>query len=97
MSECVGCRPDLLPDDRVGEHHVGVRFGDAAPGWLILLDGEDVTDQTWEALAGPNGWVVFFVLDAEGKRQLHKRGGIAHLWAEQRHGDVQVIRSSVRA
>lgn len=45
--------------ERIGEAHIGVRFGDHAKGvnWKVVLDGEDVTNNATEALGGENGWV----------------------------------------
>jgi len=88
---CAGENPpvELLSDTRTGPDHVGVRFRDYGTGWQVLLDGVDVTRHTREALAGPDGWVLVDVLDADGKLTTHAGD---HFACEVRRGHVQITR-----
>jgi len=61
---CVICDPGAMPDEfrgaRIedGRTHVAVRFGDAAKGTRIYLEGYDITYDTVEAIDGEHGLVL---------------------------------------
>ena len=58
---CSGCDPSLrLEGPRLGEHHIGTRFGDANHGWRVIFGTScpiNVASMAIEAVAGEGGWV----------------------------------------
>jgi hypothetical protein len=86
------CHPPSTKTDRLGEQHVGVRFGDAGRGWSVLLDGEDVTDRCTEAMGGDPGWCLLWA----GVRCCFARPTGGHVRTELRRGRVQLIRRPQR-
>jgi len=53
---CFFCHNELATQ-RTGEDHFGVGMGDIG-GFRVTLDGVDVSNDTFEALAGEDGWVI---------------------------------------
>lgn len=72
---CLTCEvtppEEKLSPERLGPHHIGVRFGDFGMGWAVLFRGYDVTLQTVEALAGEDGWVEMRVMTDSGGPVIH--------------------------
>ena len=70
---------------RLGEYHIGVRFGDGGRDWVVTLDGVEVQNDCVELLAGDPGVVVLMFRSLGGS----PRWG---LW----HGKVIAIRDPER-
>lgn len=69
---CLPCQGIDLPD-LLGEHHVGVRFpaGVTFRGRCsITLDGVEVQAETFECVAGDDGWVARYRRDVDGLRHI---------------------------
>ena len=83
--QCLGCTECPLPF-RISEGHLAIRFGDRRQAYIqVMLDGEDVSNQTTEAVAGDSGWVVFF---PEPKHLCPIDR--THPYTVRRHGSVEV-------
>lgn len=85
---CRTCTPGAFPSGpRTRDDHLAGRFGDL---WIktvrILLDGEDVTNQTNEVVPGPGGLVVVFTSDPPMRCACW--GGVA---LEVRRGRVELV------
>lgn len=96
-SACVGCFPELIPEGRLGDHHVSIRFRGHVPGLSILYDGFDVTADCVEALAGEAGWVVLIAKDSNGERFYCPSRRSRHVQVHRYEGEVTIIRTSVTA
>lgn len=101
---CALCRTDdygLPPGDtRISEQHVSARFNDNLGSWVwrVFLEGEDVTRDCYEALAGDDGVVYLFDHDASGHRYVcptqvpQRMGDQRHAVLVQHRGKVRVVR-----
>lgn len=68
--QCPECNPTAFPNDgrRQNPGHTAVRWGDY--GCRVWLDGEEVTRQCFESMAGDYGYVVAFRHDSSGKKHV---------------------------
>ena len=88
---CTFCRPDLLRPlgPPLHEGHISVRFGHAQlRDARLILNGQDVTNEAYEAILGVEGYVWRFVKHAGGEKMGH--AGCPNLCAEVVIGNVQV-------
>lgn len=89
---CLDCRGVTLPAAPLGEHHFAVRFErernrGICGNCVVTLDGVDVTDETFECLAGDDGWVASYIRDTDGRRHRCPRCMVG-VCADVRHGAV---------
>jgi hypothetical protein len=56
---------------RLGEHHIGVRFGSRDVHTRIWLDGQEISRDCFEAIAGEDGTVWCYIRHADGHFHLH--------------------------
>lgn len=53
---CRDCKPALLPSGpRLGEHHIGTRFGKADAKLRVRIEGADKSSYVFELIAGDPG------------------------------------------
>lgn len=82
---------------RLHDKHLGVRFGDNRPvQWQVFLDGVDVTTDTYELMAGDDGWVVLFDRNQNGRYvcAFSREQGLDnwHAVAVKKWGKVEIVR-----
>lgn len=67
---CANCRPKYFDFGPKHARHIAVKFGDhkVRPPYRILLNGQDVSQDTFAALEGPLSWgkVAMYVRFADG-------------------------------
>lgn len=101
VRRCALCRTDdygLPSGPRQGEGHVSVRFGDGTRGFRVVLNGEDVTNDAYEAFAGERGFVALYDRTAGGERFPcpHSDPSDRHALIYLELGRVDVIRPPAR-
>lgn len=95
---CTQCAPERFPAVRgLVAGHVDVRT-DVLPGpgrrWQALLDGQDVSDDTSEALPGSSGWVRRYGRDRIGKMHICQTcGGTLCERVDYGAVEVQIVRA----
>tara|TARA_Y100000310_G_scaffold126272_3_gene125053 strand:+ start:9562 stop:9882 length:321 start_codon:yes stop_codon:yes gene_type:complete len=89
---CRKCQPDIVftgSAERLGRHHVAVRFGDIH--CQVYLDGVNVSKTCFEAVAGTPGIVNLNVLHEDGGQRGCRCGeGRCETKVE---GKVEIVRS----
>jgi hypothetical protein len=90
---CALCRTDAygLPDHKLeGVEHVSARWGDGGKV-QVIFEGEDVTTDAYEAVAGRNGSVYLFDKNTAGHRYACPVDG-THAVVVKHSGRVSVLR-----
>lgn len=87
---CERCDAHVFPDyDRISDDHVSVRFRDDRRDLRVILDGQDVGDETIEAMSGADGWVIALVGDSRTPEAVCS--DCLNFVLELRYGNVVVI------
>lgn len=93
---CVVC-DGLATGPRLGEGHIGNRFGDVRGDgeWQVTLDGVRCEADVNEAMSGDHGW-VHRMPRVDGHRISCPRAGLdgsRHVLAERVVGHVRIVRT----
>lgn len=87
-----------LPPNRLHEGHLAVRFGDSGKGYVVTFNGQDISRDCSEAMAGEPGWAIVYGHDylSEGHANYHLcRGGHESTCEVKIEGTVRVSRHDI--
>lgn len=89
--QCRECKPGAYPSgERMNENHYGIRLGDASKPLKVFLDGVDVTNDTTECIAGPEGH-VWMLSSEKGSNYFHPCQCKQSACEIERMGKVEVV------